>query len=91
MSFWGRAVSIREQASLHSRNQRVIRIDNPRNSCYAISSINLLMSCPPFVTFIQSLEQNGDLVNELRILMDNNDVSNHQLLSSTLNIYCELY
>ena len=52
--------------------QRILRLENPRNSCYAIATLNLLLSCPPFIDWLELCvlrPREGTLVRELRTLL----------------------
>ena len=52
--------------------QRILRLENPRNSCYAIATVNLLLSCPPFIDWLELCvlrPREGTLVRELRSLL----------------------
>ena len=45
-------VGDRQLVLLHSSEQRVVKLHNPRNSCYANAIINLLLSSPPIISFL---------------------------------------
>ena len=52
--------------------QRMLRLENPRNSCYAIATLNLVLSCPPFIDWLELCvlrAGEGTLVTELRTLL----------------------
>ena len=55
-----------------SGGQRVLQIENTRNSCYAIGVVNLLLSSPPVVNLIKNCERKDDeggVVQELHTLI----------------------
>ena len=57
---------------MQSGEQVVVRLSNPKNSCYANVGLNLLISVPPMVKFLRHCEVregSGALVRELRRLM----------------------
>ena len=45
-------VGDRQLVLLHSSEQRVVKLHNPHNSCYANAIINLLLSSPPIISFL---------------------------------------
>ena len=61
-------VGHRQLALLHSSEQRVVKLHNPHNSCYANAVINLLLSSPPIINFLwlcelrPEVEQDGENV-----------------------------
>ena len=57
---------------MQSGEQVVVRLSNPKNSCYANVGLNLILSVPPLVKFLRHCELrdgSGALVRELRRLM----------------------
>ena len=66
-----RPMGLRTPGSICS-DQRVLRLTNPNNSCYAIGVLNMMLSCPPFIHLLQHCQlkpDKGDFVKELRYLM----------------------
>ena len=45
-------VGDRQLVLLHSSEQRVVKLHNPQNSCYANAIINLLLSSPSIISFL---------------------------------------
>ena len=64
-------VGHRQLALLHSSEQRVVKLHNPHNSCYANAVINLLLSSPPIINFLwlcelrPEVEQDGENVAQV--------------------------
>ena len=54
-------VGDRQLVLLHSSEQRVVKLHNPRNSCYANAIINLLLSSPPIINFLWLCELRPDV------------------------------
>ena len=54
-------VGDRQLVLLHSSEQRVVKLHNPRNSCYANAIINLLLSSPPIISFLWLCELRPDV------------------------------
>ena len=70
-----------------SGGQRVLQIENPSNSCYAIGVVNLLLSSPPVVNFIQNCElkdDEGGVVQELHTIMAHEPGKTHGICGPTL-------
>ena len=44
--------------------QKVVRIVNPRNSCYGIAVVNLLLSSEPFVAFLELCQSDAGIDTE---------------------------
>ena len=49
-------VGDRQLVLLHSSEQRVVKLHNPQNSCYANAIINLLLSSPSIISFLRLCE-----------------------------------
>ena len=57
---------------LTAGGQRILRLENPGNSCYTVATLNLLLACPPFIDWLELCvlrAGEGTLVTELRTLL----------------------